>query len=173
MGFQGLLFLLYFRFFLWLICMFLVLMIVFKNFIGVLVNLYFFLFRVRFVFCNLYRVFFRCLLCFLNNLVKKRILFIWYGDFFIFFKFCEICFWKFLGVELILNGGWLKGNWLNGVVKVLSLDDFGDKLICQNFEFVFRLLNIFVLVRRVSFWLIQGKEWNFFKMFFFSFVRFI
>lgn len=94
--------------FLGLVSILLEFMMVFRNCIDGLENLYFFLFKVRLVFCNLWGVVLRCLLCLWIDLLKIRILFIWYRVFFVFFKFCEVSFWKCLGVELILKERWLK-----------------------------------------------------------------
>ena len=74
-----------------------------------------------------------------------------------------------LGIEMIPNGR--RHNRLNGVMKVVSLDDSGDKPICHNPEFASSLLNTFAPASWASVWSTQGKGWNSLKMSSLSLVR--
>ena len=114
-------------------------------------------FKVRLAPCSLHRLYLRCSSCSLNDLPKTRIASIWCRDPSVPSKTCEIRFWKCVGAELIPNGRRLKLNRPNSVMKVVSLDDSGDKPISQNPEFASSLLNTFVPASGASVWSTQGK----------------
>ena len=66
-------------------------------------------------------------------------------------------FWKCLGADLIPKGRWLKQNMPNGVIKVVSFADPGERPICQNPEFASSLLNTVAPANCARVWSTLGK----------------
>ena len=120
-------------------------------------NSHFFSFRVRLTSCSLWRAASKWWLCSSTDLPFTRISFLWQRAPSVPSRTCEIRFWKCSGAELIQNGRRLKQSLPNGVMKVVSLADSGDKPICQNPELASSLLKMVAPASWAKVWWTPGK----------------
>ena len=86
-------------------------------------------------------------------------------------RISDIRLWKCSGAELIPKGNRLKQNLPNGVIKVVSREDFSARGICQNPELASSFVNTLAPASCASVCSIAGRGWRSLQTFSFTRVK--